>query len=95
MLICKGDTAYKCSKLETFSIGKMHCIQFSITEPISQNDVVNIFEDNTFYFYDDVLKGEMIETNHKKLVGLSITYNEDLTCKITIKLINGDGFNEN
>ena len=81
MQICKGDTVYKCSEITTSSVGRTQCIEFSIIEPISQTDVVNLFEDDTFYFYDDVLNGRMIETNDKKLVGLSITYNADSTCE--------------
>ena len=62
---------------------------FSILEPVPHIDIVNLFEDNTFYFYDDVLDGRLIDTNNKKLVGLSITYNADSTTKIIIKLTKG------
>ena len=86
MLICKGEKAYKCSQIETMSVGETHRIRFSIIEPVSPLDVAKLFDDDTFYFYDDVLNGRMIETNDKKLVGLSITYNADSTCKIMIKL---------
>lgn len=89
MLICKGDKAYKCSKIKTFSVGEIQGIQFSILEPISHTDIANLFEDNTFYFYDDVLDGRMVDTNNKKLVGLGITYNADSTTKIIIKLTKG------
>ena len=94
MLICKGDTSYKCSEITTSSVGITQCIDFSILEPISQTDVVNLLEGDEFYFYDDVLNGRMVETNDKKVVGLSITYNADSTCEISIKLIKGDGDNE-
>ena len=89
MLICKGDKAYKCSKIKTLSVGEIQGIQFSILEPISHTDIANLFEDNTFYFYDDVLDGRMVDTNNKKLVGLGITYNADSTTKIIIKLTKG------
>ena len=95
MLICKCETAYKCSKIKTFSVGKIQCIHFSTLEPIAATDVVNLFEDDTFYFYDDVLKGRLLETNNTKLVGLSITYNADSTCNIKIKLKKGVVDNEN
>ena len=86
MLICKGEQTYKCSKIKTFSVGKTQCIHFSMLEPVSPADVANLLEDDTFYFYDDVLNGRLLETNNKKLVGLSITYNADSTCNIKIKL---------
>ena len=89
MLICKGDKAYKCSKIKANSIGETRCMVFSILEPVPHIDIVNLFEDNTFYFYDDVLDGRLIDTNNKKLVGLSITYNADSTTKIIIKLTKG------
>jgi hypothetical protein len=68
-------------------LGETHNIQFSIIEPITPVEVANLFTDNTFYFYDDVLNGRMLETNNKKLVGLDIKYNVDSTCDILIKLI--------
>ncbi len=89
MLICKGENFYKCSKIKTKTIGGMQTIKFKILESVSSAEVVNLFEDDTFYFYDDVLKGRMIETNGTKLVGLGITYNDNSTCDITIKLRKG------
>ena len=86
MLICKGEKSYKCSDIQTFTDDETQNIKFSILEPISHNEVINLLEDNTFYFYDDVLDGKMVETNDTKLVGLSITYNADSTCNIKIKL---------
>lgn len=89
MLICKGDKAYKCSEFKKYSIGETRCMEFTILEPVSHVDIANLFEDNTFYFYDDVLNGRLIDTNNKKLVGLGITYNADSTTKIIIKLTKG------
>jgi hypothetical protein len=86
MLICKGDIAYKCGELKQQSVGIIRKIQFSIIDFISPDEARNIFEDDTFYFYDDVLNGRLIETNGTKLVGLSITYNADSTCNIIIRL---------
>lgn len=86
MLICKGDKAYKCSEIKKFSVGETQGIEFSMLEPVSSTEIASLFEDCTFYFYDDVLNGRLVETNDKKLVGLSITYNADSTCKIIIKL---------
>ena len=94
MLICKGDTVYKCSKIKPFKIGETQCVLFSILEPVSPVDVANLFEDDTFYFYDDVIQGKMLETINNKLVGLSIKYNEDSTCDIKIKLTKGAVDNE-
>ena len=94
MLICKGDKSYKCSKIKSFTVGETQGIEFSILEPISSSDVVNLFEDNTFYFYDDVLNGILPYTDNTKMVGLRITYNADSTYKITIKLIKGVVDNE-
>lgn len=86
MQICKGDKAYKCSEIKKFSVGETQGIEFSMLEPVSSTEIASLFEDCTFYFYDDVLNGRLVETNDKKLVGLSITYNADSTCKIIIKL---------
>ena len=93
MLICKGEQVYKCSEFERFSIMGTQGLIFSILDPVSPVDVVNLFEDNTFYFYDELLKGRLPDTNNTKLVGLSITYNADSTCDIKIKL-KGDVNNE-
>ena len=94
MLICKGEQSYRCSEFERFSIMGTQGLIFSILDPVSPMDAVNLFEDNTFYFYDDVLKGKLPDTNNTKLVGLSITYNADSTCNIKIKLTKGDVNNE-
>ena len=75
-----------CSKIKNKTVGKNKHIRFTILEKIAPQEVANLFEDDTFYFYDDVLKGRMIETNNMKLVGLCITYNDDSTCDIKIKL---------
>ncbi len=89
MLICKGEKSYHCSNIKTNTIGETQCIIFTILERVSSIDIADLFEDNTFYFFDEVLNGKMVETNDKKLVGLSITYNADSTCKIVIKLTKG------
>ena len=86
MQICNGNIAYKCSKIKTNNVGETEVVRFTILEPISTADVAKLFEDNLFYFYDDVLNGRFIETNNKKLVGLSITHNADFTHTIKIKL---------
>lgn len=86
MLICKGNTSYRCGELKQQSVGVVQKIQFPIIDCISPAEVKNIFEDDTFYFYDDVLDDRLIETNGTKLVGLSITYNADSTCNIKIRL---------
>lgn len=89
MLICKGDTAYKCSQISRFAVGKLKYIHFSILEPVTHTELTILFTDNIFYFYDDVLKEKLSDTNDTKLVGLSITYNADSTCDILIKLLKG------
>lgn len=94
MLICKGDKSYKCSDVKTSTLIDIETMQFSILEPISQNDAVDLFDDETYYFYDDVLNGRMVDTNNKKIVGLRIKYNADSTCDITIKSIKGVVDNE-
>ena len=91
MQIRKGENLYKCSKIRTKTIRGTQTIKFKILESVSSAEVVSLFEDDTFYFYDDVLNGRMIDTNNMKLVGLSITYNDDSTCDITIKLIKRSG----
>lgn len=94
MLICKGDKSYQCSKIKSFTVVGTQGIIFSILEPISHTDIANLFEDNTFYFYDDVLQRGLPYTNNTKLVGLRIDYNADSTCKIIIKLTKGAVENE-
>lgn len=69
-------------------MGETQCIAFTILERVSSVDIAELFEDNTFYFFDEILNGK-IEINNKKIVGLSITYNADSTCKIVIKLTKG------
>ena len=87
MLICKDSVSYKCSNLNSSMLGETLNIKFSIIEPIKPMEIADLFTDDEFYFYDDVSKGRLIETNDKKLVGLDIKYNADSTCDIFIKLI--------
>lgn len=94
MQICNGNITYKCSNIKTNTVGETEVVRFTILEPASVTEVANIFEDGLFYFYDDVLNGRFIETNNKKLVGLSITYNADSTVDIKIKLTKGDVYDE-
>ena len=89
MQIRKGDTSYKCSNIQTIKLRNTLTIQFSILEPISPMEVAQLFEDDTYYFYDDVLSCILSETLNTKLVGLSIQYNEDSTIDIKIKLTKG------
>ena len=86
MLICRGNTAYKCSELKKKSFDDIKKMQFCITDSVSPEELKDLFEDDTFYFYDEVYKCNSIETNNTQLVGLSITYNADSTCNITMKL---------
>ena len=94
MLICKDDIAYRCSKIKTKTVEETQIISFTILDKVSSADIAGLFEDNAFYFYDDVLKCGMVETNNTKLVGLSITYNADSTANIKLKLTKGDVDNE-
>ena len=94
MLICKGDASYKCSDIKINDVRTTLTIRFSILEPVAPIDVANLFENDTFYFYDDVLNGRFEETINTKLVGLSIKYNEDSTIDIRIKLTKGVVDNE-
>lgn len=94
MRIRKGDTSYKCSAIKTNDFRNTRIIQFSILEPVPPVDVAKLFENDTFYFYDDVLNGRFVETINTKLVGLSIKYNEDSTIDIRIKLTKGVVDNE-
>lgn len=87
MQIINKKYFYKCSKIRTKTFGNKQTIKFSILEKVSSYDIARLFEDNAFYFYDEVLNSRMIETYNTKLVGLSITYNDDSTCDIKIKLI--------
>ena len=89
MLICKGEKSYKCSEIKTFTNPCSESMRFTITGPITHADVAELFGDDTFYFYDDLLQGIMPYTKDTKLVGLSITYNADSSCEIIIKLKKG------
>lgn len=86
MLVCNGDLSFECSKLKTNSIGATQCVQFDIFAPVSPGDIKNLFADDTFYFYDEIINGRLPDTDNTKLVGLCINYNADSTCKIKIKL---------
>lgn len=86
MLICNGDTAYKCSGISRFKVGSLNCIHFFILEPVTHTELAILFTGNTFYFYDDALNERLTDTDDTKLVGLSITYNADSTYNIIIKL---------
>ena len=55
MLICNDDTSYKCSELKQNSVGSIRTIQFYIIDDISPEEIKKIFENDTFYFYDDVV----------------------------------------
>lgn len=94
MLICKGETSYRCSTIKTNIIMGKLVMRFSILEPISSQESASLFEDNTFYFYDEVLGCRLPDNNNTNMVGLSIAYNADLTCNITIKLTKGAVENE-
>lgn len=94
MFICKGENAYKCSKIKSFNVVGTQGIRFFILDAVTQVDIANLFDDDTFYFYDDVLQCRLPDTNNTKLVGLSITYNADSTCKVIIKLKKGVGDDE-
>lgn len=89
MLICKGDAAFKCSKLKTEYFGETQHIKFELFDSAFPEDVKNLFSDNTFYFYDELLKGRMFFTDNTNLVGLRIVYDAESTYKITIKLTKG------
>ena len=95
MLICKDEKSYRCSKIKSTVVLGSTVIRFSILEPISQNEVASLLEDNTFYFYDDVLQGRLPDTDNTKMVGLRIEYNADSTCNITIKFRKEGVANEN
>ena len=87
MQICKDEKSYKCSNIKTHTVDGVFAISFSIIEYVSPKDIAELFDNNSFYFYDDVFDSRMVETNGKKLVGLSIKYNADSTYDITINLI--------
>lgn len=95
MIVCKGDTAYKCTELRTEELRNMLLIHFAILEPISRDEIVDMFNaDKTFYFYDNVNNCRISTTNDEKIMSLVICYKADLTCNITIKLTKGDDDNE-
>lgn len=90
MLICKGNKSYRCGEIHRRSVDdNMLRIRFSVLDNITPTETKELFADNKFYFYDDVLGDRLIDTDDKKLVGLFITYNADSTCNITIKLKKG------
>ena len=90
MLICNGDSSFKCGNLKTSIRGNTQCVRFDVFAPVSPNDIKSLFADSTFYFYDDVIDRKLPYTDNTKLVGLNITFNTNSTCNIKIKLIKGD-----
>ena len=60
-------------------------MRFTIPD-IPHDEVTHLFDENTFYFYDDVLKAKLPDTDNAILSGLSITANDDLSHMIYIKL---------
>lgn len=94
MLICKDNASYRCGKIKAKIDGNTKKLNFSIIDSITPAEVRELFTDNTFYFYDDILNGRFPDTEGAMLVGLSITYNANSTCKIKIKLIEGVVNNE-
>lgn len=95
MLICKGDKSYACSKLIPHKAKKNELLlSFTILEILPHNEVMHLFDDNTFYFYDDVLEGRLPDTDSTNVTLFSITSNADLTYKIKIKLTKGAVENE-
>ena len=89
MHICKGNISYECSQIKTYTFNETSVIRFSIFEPVSSHELAKLFEDDTFYFYDDIYNSKILEINNTQLVGLRIDYNANSTCKITLKLIEG------
>lgn len=86
MLICRDDKAYKCGEFKQKSSRFLQKIFFLIADSISPEKAKDLFEDNTFYFYDEESNVRFPYTYNTELVGLSITYNADSTCNITMKL---------
>jgi hypothetical protein len=94
MQIRKRDKSYNCTEVEIKPLNAIFRCLFSITEPITSSEIADLFEDTTFYFYDDVSGVRLTETNNTKMVGLRINYNADSTCKIEVRLKKGAVDNE-
>lgn len=86
MYICDGEKRYRCGKIKTDSIGRSVCMSFSITECVPYDDIKSMLGSTTFYFYDEVIGGRLPDTLNRELTGLKITYNENRTCQVIIKL---------
>ena len=86
MLVCNQNLSFECSRLKTNTVGGRLCIRFDIFEPVSPDVIKALFADNTFYFFDEILNGNLPYTDNTHLVGLRIDYNADSTCKIQLKL---------
>ncbi len=86
MLVCNGEKSFCCSTLRTYTVGDTICVKFDIFKPASPEDIKELFADNSFYFYDEILGGRLPHTDNKKIVGLRIVYSADPTYKIIIKL---------
>ena len=95
MIVCKGDTAYKCTEPRIEEVRNLLLVHIGILEPITREEIVDMFTaDKSFYFFDDVLNCRIPVIKDEKIIGLVIRYKADSTCNVTIKLSKGDDEDE-
>ena len=85
MQVYKGDKKYNCSNIKINTTSDITKIEFTLYDKLHPMDIAELFTENRLYFYDDIIKGEILGIQNRKIVGLRITYNADSTCKIIIK----------
>ena len=95
MIVCKDDTAYKCTEPRIKEERNILLVHIAILEPITREEIVDMFTaDKSFYFYDDVLNCRLPVIKDEKIIGLIIQYKVDSTCNVTIKLSKGEDEDE-
>ena len=86
MLVCNKNLSFECSRVEASNIGAIRCLKFNTLVAVAPGDVEVLFADGAFFFYDDVLKARLPDTDNTMLTALRVKHNADSTCRITIKL---------
>lgn len=86
MQIRKENQAYQCNFVEFFEFDDELWIELLITESITPVEIAEMFENNDFYFYDEILRAVCNKTKNSTVIGLRIVYYENSTCGIQIIL---------
>ena len=94
MLVCKKDKVFRCCNMIANVFQDVLTINFSICESVERFQIMDMFEKGVFFFYDDMFGCNWKDADNTELIELGITYNDDLTYGVKIRLKKGDGSNE-